>query len=217
MMQRWTRRAGRERGESAPSSPSRPSLMAIALLAASGLALPVAETVPASTIYRSVGPDGVVRYSDTPSAGARALEPPPLSSAPALDVAAPSRPTAPSVPGPDSDADVFQPHDVLAIASPADGSVLPTGAGGRLKVLAAISPPPATGDRLGLEVDGVLATSVTGIGPLWLTNLERGEHRLGLVVLAPSGEVRQRSADIVIHVQRASRLLPANPLRPAPP
>ena len=217
MMQGWTGRAGRVSGGGETAPLIRLSLVAIVLLASSGLALVVAEAVPASTIYRSVGADGVVRYSDTPSAGARALAPPPLSSAPALDVAAPSRPTAPSVPGPDSDADVFQPHDVLAIASPADGSVLPTGAGGRLKVLAAISPPPATGDRLGLEVDGVLATSVAGIGPLWLTNLERGEHRLGLVVLAPSGEVRQRSADIVIHVQRASRLLPANPLRPAPP
>lgn len=181
------------------------------------LVLIVAEAVPASTLYRSVGADGVVRYSDTPSAGARALAPPPLSSAPALDLAPPPESRLPPEAGKVGGGDVFEPHDVLAIASPADASVLPSGAGGRLEVLAAISPPPAAGDRLGLEVDGALATSVDGSGPLWLTNLARGEHRLGLVVLAPSGLVRQRSAEIVIHVQRASRLLPANPLRPAPP
>lgn len=96
---------------------------------------------------------------------------------------------------------------------PASGSVLPSGAGGSLEVAAAVSPPLDAGYVLGLEVDGVLVT--TGDSPLTLTQLERGEHRIVLVVIDPDRKVRQRSDAVVLHVQRA-RVAAPTPSRHGP-
>ncbi|MBY5983211.1 hypothetical protein KUW18_03820 [Halomonas sp. DP5Y7-2] len=158
----------------------------------------------ADALYRRVERHGGVTYSDRPLEGGERFVPGALSHVPS----APLPPALSQLPGDISAAAPgYLAREVLAIARPASGSVLPSGAGGSLEVAAAVSPPLDAGYVLGLEVDGVLVT--TGDSPLTLTQLERGEHRIVLVVIDPDRKVRQRSDAVVLHVQRARVAVPA--------
>ncbi|MGQ7248510.1 DUF4124 domain-containing protein [Halomonas sp. V046] len=202
------------------SAPARRRQMLCVWFLVATIVLPV--DVSAQTVYRTRAADGSVLYTDDPDKGGQAVNLAPVTIVPlrgaadaGLGIPAEQVTSSPSMTRPPS---VGVPYDIVAITAPADGSVLPTGAAGEVSVRVAVEPPLAPRHRLRLLIDDrPMSDTPGGVEPRQLSGLSRGEHRLKLVLTDADGRLLQQSDEIRLHVQRASRLLPANPLRPAPP
>lgn len=180
----------------------------------------------AAAIYKWVGPNGQIIYSDEPRPGAKEIEiapdpPPPLpeviAAPPVLDAA----PLAPLPPGDvtaplqtDTPAPLTVPKPPLAgysqllIVSPANNQAVREN-NGDVGVELALQPDLDidAGHRITLILDG-RQLPVAQISPLFnLANVDRGSHTLQALIINGQGTVLARSDQIIFHLQRVSALM----------
>lgn len=166
-----------------------------------------------AAIYKWVGPNGQIIYSDEARPGAKeieiAVEPPaPLPevvAAPPLPEAmpAPEPAEAPAVPNPP-----LVGYSQLAIISPANDQPVREN-NGAVGVELAIQPDLDidAGHRITLILDGK-QLPVAQISPLFnLDNIDRGSHTLQAQIITAQGTVLATSDQIVFHLQRISALM----------
>lgn len=164
-------------------------LFIIALLA---LALPAA-----AQIYQYTDAQGQLVFTDQPPAGvaAQQVDPGPINSIPA-----PPSSVLDTTPQPSKSAEHAHPYTQLQLVGlPSQQAIRANN--GSFKVQVAISPSLAQQHRLQLLLDGQAYGAASTATELAVNNIDRGEHRLAVQVIA-NDQVIQRSAEQVIHVQR---------------
>lgn len=170
-----------------------------------------------TSVYRIVGPDGRVTFSDTAPAGSRAekieigptnVQPTPL----------PLRKLSPR----DRDAreeraarNYDQGPVNFAIVSPANDATIPPGQ--RFIVLqVALEPVPRDGYAFYAVVDGQRWSGTSSGTSLDISALERGTHTIQAVLLGAGGQPLAQSQVIQVHVKRPGGQVPDFPAEQAP-
>lgn len=181
--------AGRMRGMRRP-----PGLAALACLLALGWI--AAPALAGQTVYRVIGPNGEVSYTDTPPKEGRfeAFELKPINTQPALD----SQPDRKVPPEPTS------PYSRVEIVAPANDTVVPPG---QLNVVVQLEldPPLQAGHQVQFFLDGEPQGDPAETTAVTLGDLYRGSRTIDARVLdRQSGEVIAQSPGVVIHVKRHS-------------
>jgi hypothetical protein len=189
----------------------------LSLLAITASAMPVLAADDAASgsedrqVFRSVGPDGVVEFSDQPRSGSEAV------TVPRTNVI--SQPPPPATPAPTgADPDAAFKYDSVAITSPSDQHTF-TGGEGRVVVATRVSPDVQRrlGHTLTIEVDGK-AQKPKADGTLELTNMDRGEHKVQAVIVGLDGKAVARSGKVTFFVQRTTVInQPRGPSAPSAP
>lgn len=188
------------------------------LLALSPLALAggdgTDDPTPGNTIYKTVGPDGQVIFSDTPPAGSEAerVEVGPTNVQPIVAPRPlPTRKLSPK----DRDRQGDQGPINFAIVSPPSGTTIPPGQ--RFIVLeVAVNPVPRDGYRFFAVVDGRPWVGSSSGTSLDISALERGAHHIQAVLTDLSGNPLAQSQTITLYVKRPSLDVPDNPAPQAP-
>lgn len=154
-------------------------------------------------IYRSLDEHGNPVFSDQPPADrpAERLELPPT---PTVDMPAPP-PSPPPLPTNDDDAPSYRTLDIGGL--PDDEGALRAN-NGTFTVYALLDPPLRQGHRLRFVLDEQVLAHTGNNAELTLTELDRGEHRLRLEVLA-ADRVVQRSDTRTFTLQRVHTSSPA--------
>ncbi|SEN31359.1 DUF4124 domain-containing protein [Halomonas caseinilytica] len=160
------------------------------------------------TLYRTTDARGHVSFSDDPSRGGEPVELAPISVVPSLPPPPASTSTASGRDGMDTPSRIY---DAFAIAAPADGATLPTGAAGDVRVRLELRPALREGHLLRLRLDGNIVRPAARQPVIELTNLSRGEHHLRAELLDARGQVLQRTSAVTLYVQRASVNMLRNP------
>ena len=159
---------------------------------------PASATPPVTTkkIYRSIGPDGSIVFSDVPTKGAEEVD---LSQPTVLD--APPPPTFVYSREKEEPVDVYQ---MLAITSPANDEAVRENAG-NVTVNVAMQPSLRPGDQVVLLLDG-REVAAGAQATFMLENVDRGTHQLRAVVRARDGSILKNSQAITFHLLRHSAL-----------
>ncbi len=164
------------------------------------LVLAAGPAAAAKKVYRTVGPDGVVEFTDRP----------PDENAVEVEVPPPNTYTPPPVPAREPAGAGAAPagfrYRRLAIAAPRPDQMFADNTG-NVTVRVEVEPPLETrlGHRLEVLVDG----TPRGGGPvLELTNLPRGEHTVQARVVDGTGRVLRQTPVVRFHVARVSELGP---------
>ena len=163
----------------------------------------VSSALPATAqtkVYIPRDADGNPVFSDRKSAGSETHVVQELPSMPAFNVPQPERPSEES-----DDEPVTPAYTSLSIISPADGTTLPIGVNGDVRISGVLTPALQKKDMIVL-MDGGIEIARGGQTSFQLDNLDRGEHRLHMEVRGPDGDVRISSQSITLHVKRASSL-----------
>ncbi|KFF48605.1 hypothetical protein GY26_13210 [Gammaproteobacteria bacterium MFB021] len=167
----------------------------------------------AAPVYRHIDAQGNVVYSDRPASGER-VELAPISVVDPQEGAEGASGVVPSSPSRGaSTPDAAAAYTRFEIASPADGTTLPTGRAGDVQVRLEIQPPLADADRVQLRVDGEVRQSPMRTQVFAVSGLARGEHQLLAEIVDAQGKVQLATPPVTLYVQRASVNLPANPNR----
>lgn len=147
-------------------------------------------------VWRSVGPDGRVIFSDRPRPDAT---PVPLPTAPAATPAE----TQPDQPGTGGTEDGFLgSYDEFEIVQPEDGTTL-RDADGQVPVSLLLAPALQSGHRLRLDVNNVPVEGELGSQTqLNLDGLPLGTHRLQAFVLDEAGVMVAATAVVHLHLRR---------------
>ncbi len=171
------------------------------------LLLVVASAQADEKVYKSIGSDGVVTFSDTPSRGAtqieikpapsyRSVPLPPLAPLPALAPAPASAPAA-------------QPtYQSLRITRPRANQTIVNTAG-NFTVSATLSSPLMGRDKVQFLIDGKPIHTGTALTVV-LHNINRGAHTLRVQVLGPKGNIVLQSGPVVVFLHRPSVYLPGH-------
>ena len=168
-------------------------------------------TLPLSAlaeVYKWVGPDGTVHFSDTPREGAEEVHiPPPQTYTPERLPPITPRPQPPAEPAH---------YRRFELTSPSPDQTLRDNTG-TFTVDFALDPPlqAERGHRLIVLLDGAAQPPAEG-SSLTLQGVDRGTHSLQGQIVDGRGQVLMRSAAIQVHLHRQSVLLP-NRAKPAPP
>lgn len=160
------------------------------------------------TVYKTVGPDGEVVFTDKPQLGSNSerVELGPINVQPiALPKPLPTRKLSPK--------DQRDPDDRyvgpinFAIVSPESGATIPPGQ--RLVVLqVAIDPLPPQGHRFYAIVDGQRWRGGSSGNSLDISSLDRGSHSVQAVLTDPAGNLLARSQTIMLYVKRPGDQVP---------
>ncbi len=154
-------------------------------------------------IYKSTDEQGRVIYTDNPALGKKVdqVDLPPINTQPATRLSNKS-------PNQKSKKVVYK----VSISQPKQGTQIPTGQEA-LDLQVGVLPPPKSSYSLQAYLNG------SPIGPSskrqrWqLKALYRGEHQLTVNLIDDSGNVLASSDPVTIYVQRASKKLPATPVK----
>ncbi|SDJ90375.1 protein of unknown function [Ferrimonas sediminum] len=149
------------------------------------------------TVYRWVDANGVVHYSDTAPAHARADR---LTPSPGSQITIRSMTLAPAS---NTQTDDAAPQYQLTLLAPAADATLRDNHG-RITVKAAIAPVLAKDHQLVLLIDGQ-AQPMAG-KTLTLDNVDRGSHQLQLQIIDGQGQLLGSSDAITVHLHRQSAL-----------
>ncbi|MCA0893352.1 DUF4124 domain-containing protein [Microbulbifer agarilyticus] len=168
------------------------------------------------SVYKIVGPDGRVTFSDTAPAGEKVekIEIGPINVQPiAPKSALPTRKLSPR------SGDERQREDLgpisFAIVSPADDATIPPGQ--RFIVLqVALSPVPRDGYRFFAVIDGQRWSGGSSTNSLDISALERGTHTIQAVLYSATGQPLAQSQTIQVHVKRPGGQIPDFPAQQAP-
>lgn len=171
-----------------------------------------------STIYRVVGPDGKVTFTDAPPENGKAerVEVGPTNIQPIVRPR--PLPTRKLSPRDRDERERDRPLGPInfAIVSPQSGATIPPGQ--RLIVLrVAIEPVPVDGYQFFAVVDGQRWLGTSSGTSLDLSALERGTHDIQAVLTDLSGRVLARSQPITLFVKRPGSTLPDAPAPQAQP
>lgn len=151
-------------------------------------------------VYRSVGKDGSVIFSDQPSDGAVKVEVKKLETVKSLDT--PTPPTS-SNSSPQTPPALYT---AITITSPADDQAIRENTG-NLNVTVSVTPGLKSNHKLVLYLDG--ATYSTGTANSFnLVNIDRGTHQLRVAVVDASGRQLIDSKSVTFHILRHSALQP---------
>ncbi|MBA4284339.1 MAG: hypothetical protein C0434_02250 [Xanthomonadaceae bacterium] len=149
-------------------------------------------------VYRWVDENKVVHYGDKPpKEGVRPVELPPLQT---YSPAAAAVPSAAASGGSDgAAAPPPPPKGGIRIVSPApDDTIRDASAGIGMTVDVALQP----GEGLLFFLDGVQQNKVATLSSAWLfEHVERGEHQLGVAIVAANGREVLRAAPVTVHVK----------------
>ncbi|MBB5211569.1 DUF4124 domain-containing protein [Microbulbifer hydrolyticus] len=167
------------------------------------------------SVYKIVGPDGRVTFSDSPPAGQKAekVEIGPINVQPI----APKQPlrTRKLSPGDRRDRDDYEGPVNFAIVSPANDATIPPGQ--RFVVLqVALDPVPKDGYEFFVVVDGQRWSGTSSGTSLDISALERGTHTIQAVLLGAGGRPLAQSQAIQVHVKRPGGQIPDFPAEQAP-
>lgn len=161
----------------------------------------LAMAVASAQVYRSVGEDGTVVYSDRPSQGATSVDLPPSST-----FTPPALPALRSTGSPETDntqsssgAEVYQRFSVL---SPAADEGIRQNAG-NLPFSFDVEPRLKEGHRIRVLIDGEAVHEATESSGN-LENLDRGTHTLSGEIVGKGGRVLARSDTVEFHLLRVS-------------
>lgn len=152
----------------------------------------------ATPVYMSRDANGNVVFTDQPSANSQRHEVKELPSVPAFVPPA-------STPQPATVNEPTFSYTSLSIISPTNEQQLPVGMAGNLDVSGVLSPGLREADTLYLLDNGNVIRQGRQTA-FQLTNLERGEHTLQLVVRNQDGKTLISSNPVTVHVQRSSVL-----------
>lgn len=155
-----------------------------------------AGTSYANGVYKTVDENGRITYSDTPTG--KKIDPVDLPQVNTQPAVTPQPYLPPTTPKKDQQAQYR-----VSITSPANETqVLP---GQRdLSVAADISPELGEGFSAQLYMNGQPYGGAQPSSSFVISNIYRGEHRLSVAVLNPSGRVIARSAPVTVYVIRPS-------------
>jgi len=162
-------------------------------------------------VYKNVGPNGEVTFSDTPSPGATELD---VKPAPAY-----KSPPLPAVkPGPDHQQSSSESPDhqnqsgpgyqMVGILAPGDKKTV-VNTEGNVDVTVLVKPPlkAGRGDRLRLLLDGK-AVKTSQTPNFSLKNVDRGTHHLEAEVIDRDGNTLMSSSSSTFYLHRPSVHLP---------
>lgn len=197
------------RGDRRPGQALRIGL-AITLSAGLAASLPWAS-LEASNVYRGSDDQGNAIFSDRPMGDGEQVEVPSLSVVPASQIARDIEPGKEIRTAPDTASHMA--YSTFEIRSPQNEQTLPSGFAGNLEVYLSIEPTLRDQHRVRLLLNGN-GQDTRHSEIFELTDLERGTHTLQAELLGADDRVRQRSAPVTLHVQRASVNLPRNPNNP---
>lgn len=174
----------------------------------------LAAALPAAAqIYQYTDDKGNRVYTDQPPLGvdAESIELRVTNSLPA-----PAQPSATSQSDTDNTdtVEITAPYNLLALSGLPDDEALRAN-NGSFSVQVEIAPELASQHRLQLLIDGQAYGPASTSTSLQVENLERGEHRLAVHVLA-NEQVVQSSAEHILTVQRVHTSSPALRPRPTP-
>ena len=149
-------------------------------------------------VYRVVGEDGTVQYTDAPPAGDPTVEPvdlPTINTQPGLQ----TKKTFTK----QSDKEEHTGYDNVSISAPAQGTTIPPGQES-IPVQVSLSPQLKDGDAIQLMFNGqpyVPASSSTSYN---IGSLIRGEHSIQAQVIDSNGNVIAQSGTTTVYVKRHS-------------
>ena len=172
----------------------------------SALVLLSVTALASAQVYRSVGPDGSVEFSDFPlTPNATVIDVQPAQTAP---MGAPvRRPVAVAAPA----AEPRTAYRRFEILSPGPDEAVRAN-DGNVSVALALEPPLSPGHRVVVRVDGQPAGGAEGSLGVTLENLSRGTHQLDALVVNSGGETVASAGPVTFHVLRVHRPAP----RPQP-
>lgn len=172
-----------------------------------GVLLLCIATIASAQIYRSVGPDGSVQFSDQPAPDATPVDVQPAQTVPmGGPVHRRGVPASPAKPQPERPT-----YGRFEILSPVPDEGVRAN-DGNVTVALALDPPLLPGHRVVVLVDGRPAGSPDASMRVTLTNLERGTHRVEASVVNGGGQTLASAGPVTFHVLRVH--LP--PPRPPP-
>ncbi len=177
------------------------------------MVLPVSQAQDAEpvtdkkSVYKKVGPDGEVIYTDRPEPGAKEIQVPKGTeyTAPPVPAFTPSTRAQPK-PKP------YQ-YDSLAITSPGQDETIRDNTGA-IPVSIRFSPSLRQGHRIQYQLDGETASSGRDTSYTF-QNVPRGTHTITARIVDRDDQVLA-TASTTIHLHRASALIKPKPL-PKPP
>ncbi|HKK06575.1 MAG TPA: DUF4124 domain-containing protein [Gammaproteobacteria bacterium] len=157
-------------------------------------------------VYKTVGPNGEVTFSDKPSPGAKEMDVPPAPSykAPPLPVL----PQSPSDTLQNQTQQTTSRYQLVSIVAPANDQTVVNTAG-KVQVTVLIQPPlkAGRGDEVRIRLDGKVVK--TGNSPnVTLDNVNRGTHTVSAAVVDRDGNTLIESSSNTFHLHRPSIHLP---------
>jgi len=164
----------------------------------------------AAEVYKSVGPDGTVTYTDQPGPNRKKVHLPEIT-------IVPSPPPAPDLQqGTNSGQNPSAPasssvYDLFAIAHPEENQTIRDNTG-NVAVRLDIRPALRKGDEIQVYLDGQAAGDPGTSTSRTLPNVDRGSHNVTAVVLDSKGEEVARAGPVTFFLHRASLLI--NPSAP---
>ena len=170
-----------------------------ALLLAALLCLPAQ-----AEIYRIVGPDGSITFTDQPVPGAQPMELAPMSTY------SPPPMAAPVVEAPQEvDPDAAQPYRSFLISSPAPDTTIRDNTG-TVSLRLRVDPPLQAnlGHRIQFMLDGVEQGEPGRSSAVTFENLDRGSHTLSARLVDADGATLETTPPVTVFVHRASALFP---------
>jgi hypothetical protein len=170
------------------------------------LVLVVASTAQAQ-VYRSVGPDGSVIFSDRPVPGAKSVDvkplPPPSAGQMPTGSGEVAEPGGGSGSADQPPAVQAPAYTLFAITNPKDDEGVRAN-DGNVTVSLALQPALARGHRIQLTVDGrPLPQSGTSLS-VTLVNMDRGTHAVSASVVDAGGQPVATTSSVTFHVLRVA-------------
>ena len=158
----------------------------------------------AEQVYRSVGPDGSVIFSDKETPGSEAIE--------VKEVPTVTLPEAPAFKyqEPRKEVPLYQ---KIEITSPKNDETIRENTG-NITISAAVAPPLRGDHVLEITLDGKAVSTGSGTS-VSLENVDRGTHVAGATVTDSKGKVLGSSQPVTFHLLRYSIQHP-KPANPAP-
>lgn len=155
-------------------------------------------------LYKTVGPDGSISYSDVPSKGAVEFTPPPINEVPTT--LPPKTQSGQSVMPSESQNDMGANanYTAFAIQSPTDQATIQNQP--EFPVELKVEPSLQAGDKIQLVLDGQPVGSPEASTRITISNVNRGTHQLSAILLDRGNKIIKRTASITIFVHRASIL-----------
>lgn len=157
-------------------------------------------------VYRSVGKDGSVTFSDQPSDGAVKVQVKKLETIKSVDTPVPPS----SSTGQQAQQNIYT---GISITSPADDQAIRENAG-NLSVSVSVTPGLKPSHKLVLYLDGKKYSTGTA-DSFSLHNIDRGTHQLRVAVVDNGGHQLIDSKSVTFHMLRHSVLMPKPKPKPA--
>ncbi len=177
----------------------------------SAVTLLFVSTGVSAAVYKSVDAQGNTVYTDEPTAGAKPVDLPPLSTIPP-----PSYSAGKKAVSADKDVVTATYREISIVAPVAEATVRDNT--GAVPVNASLDPPlkVSAGHRFQFYLDGQTQGEATRSSQIVLANVNRGAHNVAVAVVDAGGKEVIRSSPVQFYLHRQSINFPRGPGAPAP-